>query len=82
MPWDSTTLHVADLTPSGIANPVQVAGGKGRSVLEPVWDADGTLYFVDDHTHTNGPGARLNAATEAEGIRELKRVRLKKYLND
>ncbi len=48
MPWDSTTLHVADLTPTDIANPVQVAGGKGRSVLEPAWDADGTLYFVDD----------------------------------
>ena len=50
MPWDSTTLHVADLTPGGIANAVQVAGGKGRSVLEPAWDADGTLYFVDDPT--------------------------------
>ncbi|MFU8816758.1 MAG: S9 family peptidase [Pseudomonadales bacterium] len=48
MPWDATTLHVADLTADGIGNPLQVAGGANRAVTEPAWDADGTLYFVDE----------------------------------
>lgn len=50
MPWDATTLHVADLTATGIANRVQVAGGSNQAVTEPAWDADGTLYFIDEAT--------------------------------
>ena len=56
MPWDSTTLHVAELAPGGreghggLERGVQIAGGPGESVLEPRWDTDGTLYFVSDRT--------------------------------
>lgn len=36
--------------------------------------------FHGDHTHTSKEGAMLNALTVAEGIRELKGVKLRKYL--
>jgi lysophospholipase L1-like esterase len=37
-------------------------------------------YFGQDHTHTNEAGARLNAATVAAGIRDLKGCKLRRYL--
>jgi len=37
-------------------------------------------FFPGDHTHTNVEGARLNAASVADGIRLLKKLELKKYL--
>lgn len=36
--------------------------------------------FEKDHTHTNVEGARINAASVAEGIRLLKELKLNKYL--
>ncbi|MEC4593229.1 prolyl oligopeptidase family serine peptidase [Nitrospirillum amazonense] len=50
MPWDTTTLYVADITPQGLGSPTAVAGGHDESVLEPQWDADGTLYFISDRS--------------------------------
>jgi lysophospholipase L1-like esterase len=37
-------------------------------------------FFIKDHTHTNYPGAVLNAKKVAEGINDLKGCKLKKYL--
>ncbi len=37
--------------------------------------------FHSDHTHTNTDGAKINAASVAEGIKMLKKLKLKKYLN-
>lgn len=37
-------------------------------------------YFPGDHTHTNGDGARVNAASVAEGLKGLKKCPLNKYL--
>jgi rhamnogalacturonan acetylesterase len=37
-------------------------------------------YFHKDHTHTNEEGARINAASVAEGIRGLKALMLNNYL--
>lgn len=51
MPWDATTLHVATVGAGGLSDVRTVAGGPAsphESVLEPVWDADGTLYFLSD----------------------------------
>jgi dipeptidyl aminopeptidase/acylaminoacyl peptidase len=48
MPWDSSTLSLADLGEDGIGTATTIAGGPGRSVLEPQWDRDGSLYFIDD----------------------------------
>jgi len=48
MPWDTTTLYVADLASGNLANVQVVAGGSNESVLEPQWDRDGALYFMSD----------------------------------
>lgn len=37
--------------------------------------------FQGDHTHTNVDGARMNAASVTEGIRQIKELALNKYLN-
>ena len=37
-------------------------------------------FFPGDHTHTNVEGARVNAASVAEGIRQLKELQLNQYL--
>ena len=50
MPWDSSTLYVADLADGALANITPIAGGARESVLEPAWDADGTLYFISDRS--------------------------------
>lgn len=38
------------------------------------------LYFPGDHTHTNLEGAKVNAESVVEGIKELKDCKLKNYL--
>ena len=50
MPWDATRLYVADLTPAGLANLRQVAGGADISVIDPQWRDDGTLTWISDQT--------------------------------
>jgi dipeptidyl aminopeptidase/acylaminoacyl peptidase len=48
MPWDSARLSVAELS-GDIAGPATViGGGDAQSALEPQWNADGTLFFIDD----------------------------------
>jgi lysophospholipase L1-like esterase len=37
-------------------------------------------FFPGDHTHTNEDGARVNAASVAEGVRLLKNLQLNNYL--
>jgi dipeptidyl aminopeptidase/acylaminoacyl peptidase len=51
LPWDTTTLYVADLTSSGLSGITAIAGGTEESVVEPHWDADGTLYFLSDRSN-------------------------------
>ncbi len=48
MPWDASRLYVADLVGERLERITQIAGGSRESVLEPSWDADGTLYFISD----------------------------------
>ncbi|WP_199902666.1 prolyl oligopeptidase family serine peptidase [Azospirillum sp. B4] len=50
MPWDTTTLYVATVTAGGLTDVTVVAGGHDESVMEPRWDADGTLYFLSDRS--------------------------------
>ncbi len=50
MPWDDTTLLVAELTAEGLGATEAVAGGVGKSAMEPKWGADGTLYFISDRS--------------------------------
>ena len=51
MPWDSTSLFLADVADDGsLADLREVAGGPQESVLSPVWDSLGDLYFVSDRS--------------------------------
>lgn len=47
MPWDSTELVVRNLR---TGEETVIAGGKGESVAEPRWQADGSLWFLSDRT--------------------------------
>jgi len=74
MPWDATALYVGRVTASGLSELQLVAGGAAtqESVLEPVWDDDGTLYFLSDRSgywnlyRWRGAGAEQVTAFEAD----------------
>lgn len=54
MPWDNTSLFVAELSSTGDeivpGTAKQVAGGEGVSVMQPVWTPDNNLLFIGDQT--------------------------------
>ncbi len=53
MPWDGAALHVGTVGPGGLTGRRVIAGGPDapdESVLEPVWDTDGALYFLSDRS--------------------------------
>lgn len=51
MPWTSSWLHVADLSPEGLPLTDEVvAGGDRVSVAQPLWTQTGDLVHVDDRT--------------------------------
>jgi dipeptidyl aminopeptidase/acylaminoacyl peptidase len=51
MPWDGADLWVADLGPDGRLGPARhIAGGPQESVVQPEWNAEGSLHFVSDRS--------------------------------
>ncbi len=49
MPWDASTLWVAEINASGgLASTRRVAGGGQESVFQPMFRDDGALFFVSD----------------------------------
>jgi dipeptidyl aminopeptidase/acylaminoacyl peptidase len=51
MPWDGTSLWVADLDADGVpGEPTLVAGGPDEAVQSPCWAPDGSLVLVSDRT--------------------------------
>ncbi len=51
MPWDGTTLWLADIDADGrLGTPQRIAGGAGESIFQPEWAADGELLFVSDRS--------------------------------
>ncbi|MGH3579671.1 MAG: S9 family peptidase, partial [Mycobacterium sp.] len=51
MPWDSSELWVASISPGGaLGSPLRIAGGEGESVLQPTWGPSGELWFVSDRS--------------------------------
>ena len=46
MPWDAARLVVR----AADGSEHDVAGGPGESVVQPVWGADGALWFLCDRT--------------------------------
>ncbi|MEO7391858.1 MAG: S9 family peptidase, partial [Ramlibacter sp.] len=51
MPWDGTTLWLADIADDGMLGAAQaVAGGPGESIFQPEWSPAGELHFISDRT--------------------------------
>jgi dipeptidyl aminopeptidase/acylaminoacyl peptidase len=52
MPWNGTTLYLADIGADGAPAGIRViAGGVGESVFQPEWSPDGNeIIFVSDRT--------------------------------
>ena len=51
MPWDGTTLWIADIADDGgLHNQRAIAGGTEESVLQPTWSSTGDLYFLSDRS--------------------------------
>ncbi|UTT39058.1 prolyl oligopeptidase family serine peptidase [Glutamicibacter mishrai] len=48
MPWDSTFLHLAEFTDTGILASKIIAGGAEESVMQPEWLDDDRLAFISD----------------------------------
>ena len=51
MPWDDTSLYEADLERDGAVSSIRVVvANAGESVVQPDYDASGSLIFVSDRT--------------------------------
>ncbi len=56
MPWDATTLWLAEVAADGsLANVSRIAGGRGEhgdgeSIFQPSWSPRGELHFVSDRS--------------------------------
>jgi dipeptidyl aminopeptidase/acylaminoacyl peptidase len=51
MPWDGTTLWLADIAMDGrIGHAEFVAGGENESVSQPEFSSDGVLHFISDRS--------------------------------
>lgn len=51
MPWDGTTLWLAEVLDDGTLGPAhRIAGGDRESVFQPEWSPDGVPHFVSDVT--------------------------------
>ncbi len=51
MPWDGTTLWLAEVGAEGrLHGRRAVAGGETEAVCQPTWDAQGRLYFISDRS--------------------------------
>ncbi|MEM7083346.1 MAG: prolyl oligopeptidase family serine peptidase [Pseudomonadota bacterium] len=70
MPWDSTTLHVADVTAQGLSA-VRIIE-QGYAAFSPQFGPDGQLYFVSDRDNfwnlytTDETGSRAVTQLDAE----------------
>jgi dipeptidyl aminopeptidase/acylaminoacyl peptidase len=52
MPWNGTTLYLADIDAGGaVGDPRVIAGGEAEAVFQPEWSPDGNeIVFVSDRT--------------------------------
>ena len=48
MPWDSTYLHLAGFSETGVLESEVIAGGAEESVMQPEWLDDDRLAFISD----------------------------------
>ena len=71
MPWDAAELWAAPILDGGaLGEPIHVAGGNGESALQPLWSADGALYFASDRSNWwnlhRFTGGRIETLTDLE----------------
>jgi dipeptidyl aminopeptidase/acylaminoacyl peptidase len=51
MPWQGTTLWLADFNEDGtLSAPKRIAGGAEESICQPEWSPDNLLHFVSDRS--------------------------------
>ena len=53
MPWNGTTLYLAELDEAGAvaSEPLAIAGGPEESIFQPEWSTEGThIFFVSDQS--------------------------------
>lgn len=51
MPWDATTLWLAEVAADGaLADARRIAGGGSESIFQPAWSPRGELHFVSDRS--------------------------------
>ena len=53
MPWNGTTLYLAELDDAGAvaSEPLAIAGGPEESIFQPEWSTEGThIFFVSDQS--------------------------------
>lgn len=51
MPWDNTTLNIADITDQKLSNVKQLMDDVNESICQPSWCPDGELHFVSDRSN-------------------------------
>src|ERR1700676_4466106 len=53
MPWNGTTLYLAELDEAGrVGEPQAIAGGVAESIFQPEWSHDGgAIFFVSDRSN-------------------------------
>ena len=51
LPWDATTLYVANLSGGKLSGITALTSGSRESVIEPRWGAAGSLYFLSDRSN-------------------------------
>ncbi|MFB6254367.1 MAG: prolyl oligopeptidase family serine peptidase [Halobacteriaceae archaeon] len=52
MPWDATTLHMAEIDGSGdLYNKRSVIDNEEESIFQPSWSPSGVLHFVSDRSN-------------------------------
>ncbi|TFV86861.1 S9 family peptidase [Blastococcus sp. CT_GayMR16] len=66
MPWDAAQLVIR----ADDGTETVVAGGAGESVVQPTWDADGSLWFLSDRTnfwslYRRAPGGEIQLVLDA-----------------
>tara|TARA_B100000519_G_scaffold97055_1_gene84494 strand:- start:3492 stop:5390 length:1899 start_codon:yes stop_codon:yes gene_type:complete len=49
MPWDSTSLHVGNISDDGsLLNDKQISGFQNESISNPIWSPNGILHYISD----------------------------------
>ncbi len=51
MPWDNTTLWLAEISAGKLSHTRVIAGNKNESIFQPQWSPEGDIFFVSDRNN-------------------------------